>query len=338
MPTPARIEQQFNFTYPELFKEIYVEGKLDWGLPDANWFQNVYPTLKTNPPFLLYAKDFELLNFDEVIQELQLLNNPDDYRKVNPIFKFIPFGSNGAGDFYCFYYSRDFPASIPIVLATHDSLQLHLLAKNLEDFLFAQMLEAVTDLSSDSLILDGDYRENIRNFHHTHHTYLNGRQQNIIVEIYRRELTSISYPIDCSNGKSQTKVETGLLTTAELLDILNQEIAFEQLHKTYNYTLPVPIEAITENNKKHVGVLILKICPIPQKHDKLHEALKTLNWRKRIPNEPTTIEYYRQGSVLFGIPSITTMDDTFRQKLIDLKDSYLNIEIYFEEEGTRYKL
>lgn len=325
------IEQQFHFTYPQLYKKLYADGQLNWGHLNPDWFQNVYPTLKDKPPFLLYAKDFELLDFEQIIEELESLNAADDYRKVNPIFKFIPFAMNGAGDLYCFYYSLEFPESIPLVLATHDSLQLHILTKNLEDFILAQMLEAVTDISSEDLIMDGDFKENARNFLNTHHTYLNEKRQNILKEIYQRDLCTTSYQMDLTNGKSYTKVETGLLTTDELTEILRSEISFEQRFNAFDYTFPEVVPEITENNKRRLGTLMIRLNPILQKQHQLIEVLKKLNWRKRTTDLPDIVEYYRNGSVIFGIPSMETVEETFKDQLLYLKNTYPSIEIYFYE-------
>ena len=70
MITLEQLEEKHHFTYPALYKTLFEADKLNWmrgfeePLPkEKTWADNVYPTLKGNPPLLLHSggSDFELL-------------------------------------------------------------------------------------------------------------------------------------------------------------------------------------------------------------------------------------------------------------------------------------
>lgn len=330
------IENKFGFKYPELYKLLYQENFLNWGAPCSNWYQDVYPKVKDNPPFLLYAKDFEILDFDRIVEKIEGITNPEDYRKTNPIYKFIPFAMNGAGDLYCFLYTEAFKNDVPVVFVWHDAKDADVKSKSLQDFIFRELLETVVDVWKESLVMNGDFKENTANLLKTHKKYLSENRQKIIEEIYGRELFTYHYEIDLQREEQAT----GLLTYNELDKLLKSELGFGQLDETFDYTLPEPAKEITEDNKRRVGTLTIKISPIPQRQDKIYDLLKVLNWRQQKNDESDVIEFYRKGSVIFGLPSMATVDDTFKDKLVELKTNFTNTELLYQENetGTIYKL
>ena len=46
MNTLEDLEKEFNFTYPELYKQLYADKMLDWGSDGNGWYANVFPKLK----------------------------------------------------------------------------------------------------------------------------------------------------------------------------------------------------------------------------------------------------------------------------------------------------
>ncbi|CAL1516420.1 SMI1/KNR4 family protein [Chitinophaga sp. MM2321] len=204
------LEQEYHFTYPSLYKRLYKDGMLDWGELNHEWINDVYPGLKGSPPLLLFANNFELMDGEGMSEELE-----DGFPLADKTHRFVPFAFNSTGDWYAFYYNLQNGEDIPIVQVMRDENEAVILAKNLQDFIFSQMLEAVTNMDANTpdLIVDGDFKENCRNFLRTHAPYLTPHQQGIVAAAY----------------------EKGGLTGLELHPILEAEISFEWLDKSFKY-------------------------------------------------------------------------------------------------------
>jgi SMI1 / KNR4 family (SUKH-1) len=325
------IENKFAFVYPDLYKRFYQDGFLNWFTPHPNWYAEVYPTIKNKPPFLLYAEEFEIIPSERVIKEMESFIDLQDYRRIDPKYKLVPFATNGAGDLYSFLYNEDFKTETPVVLFAHDDLTLTILANNLDDFMFTMLLEAVVDINEDSLVLDTNFKENILNMLGTHKNYLSKESYETISKIYNRELVSYTYTINLKNGKQNQGKALGLLTYDELEQLVQLHIPIKQLNRTIDCALPEPIVTITEDNKRRVGIVSIHIKPVPPVGDGIYEVLKTLNWRQKKTDGKDEIVYYRNSSVLFGIPSMQTVDNTFRAKLATLKSNYPQVTICFQE-------
>lgn len=328
--TIALLEKKYNFTYPKLYKEINASGFLNWNSPHKNWYKEVYPLLKKSPPFLLYAKDFEILNLVEIKEELERFNDPDDYRRTNPEFKFVPFAITGAGDLFCFFYEKEKQDNPPVVLVWHDCEDAEYKAQNLEDFIFRQLLEIVENIDEDDLILDDNFEENCSNLYNSHKHLLSIERQNRIAAIYKRSLGNYKYKFKNKEYDSQ-----GLLSEDELDLIFEEQFNTELWKQKFDYTLPDIAIEITESNQRRIGRIVLKITPIPPKESTVHTPLKALNWRLSKNESKTELEYYRNQFVFFGIPSLSTIDSTFKDKLIDLKTNYNGVSISFHDDETK---
>jgi hypothetical protein len=375
------IETKFGFQYPALYKQLFEQNRLDWGEVCSGWYENVYPSLKANPPFLLYGNRFEILDFKRIEEEIEAFSDPEDYRNTNPEHRFIPFGQDGSGDLYCFYYHQKFKDEVPIVYVCHDADEVRVLAKNLEDFIFRHLLDSVVDVFEETLGNEDDnFKENITNMLRTHSDLLTEKRQKIVAEIYSQAFFTYSYDV----GKRFEKA-TGLLTYNELNEILKAEIGFEHLNEEFSYMQPTETEPkiaenrkelkkikkdknkgvidletylqekqkldrlfidvwtkknvaepenVTEKNKRRTGTLTLKIQPKPLPKDKIFDFLKVLNWREKKSNQADTLEYYRKESVVFGIPSMETVDEAFRDRLVELKTKFPYIELSYQDSET----
>ncbi len=80
----------------------------------------------------------------------------------------------------------------------------------------------VVKLRGEGSIMDGDFKENIENQLSTHKKYLPTHYVEILAEIYEREVIE-------REGK------IGLLSRTELNSILDREISFEDLNKSFEY-------------------------------------------------------------------------------------------------------
>ena len=146
MTTLKQLEEKHHFTYPALYKSLFEADKLNWmrgfeePLPKGKtWADDVYPTLKENPPLLLHSggSDFELLTSNAVLNfEFPEAWDTDTHH-------FIPFAKTAEGNTYAFYDNGT--EETPIVLIWEDDE---------EDFIFRKMLEAADDIDKDDLYAD----------------------------------------------------------------------------------------------------------------------------------------------------------------------------------------
>lgn len=81
--------------------------------------------------------------------------------------------------------------------------------------------------------------------------------------------------------------------------------------------------------------MTIRIQPIPEKNDQIYNNLKELNWRQNKTENADYLEFYRKQSVLFGVPSMETIDKTFKTKLLALKINSKNqVQIMFKDDET----
>lgn len=220
MSKPTEIEQQFGFIYPAIYHQLYADGMLDWGTAGPFWITDQYPMLRQNPPLLLNANDFELSNFKDISLQMEEFADPAYWMNIKIGLQFIPFAQNGAGDMYCFFPSGQQDDDIPIILLWHDANRAEYKAKNLQDFIFRSMLEAVADIEAAAygLLQQDHFKEDLQHFFRTHALYLNTKQQQVIKEIYQ-----------------QPNTNKPLISEAQLQEILAKEIGFEKLDREFTY-------------------------------------------------------------------------------------------------------
>ena len=154
MTTLKQLEEKHHFTYPVLYKTLFEADKLNWmrgfeePLPKGKtWADDVYPTLKENPPLLLHSggSDFELLTPKAILNfEFPEAWDTDTHH-------FIPFAKTAEGNTYAFYDNGT--EETPIVLIWEDD-EAEYVAQNFEDFIFRKMLEAADDIDKDDLYAD----------------------------------------------------------------------------------------------------------------------------------------------------------------------------------------
>lgn len=195
-----------------------------------NWYNDVYPVLKDNPPLLLHSYDFELLDPNSVAQEIEDLANPDNYRKINKEFKFIPFGQSYGGDHYCFFLNEEKNGEIPIVFVSHDSNEADYLAKNLQDFIFKMFLTDMSYFDNEDMS-DEDVRNNLEDMFRTHKKYLADQQKDILKDIFSREI--IDYQVLFPNYREDAR---GLLTDIEKNKLINEIIFFDKMDTSFEYS------------------------------------------------------------------------------------------------------
>ncbi|SHF73906.1 SMI1/KNR4 family protein [Chryseobacterium vrystaatense] len=232
MNTLQDLEEEYNFTYPALYRQLYDDKMLDWGMEGNGWYTNVFPALKENPPLLLFGNDIEIWDPTAYHGGIREIINHEIY-DINPKYLMVPFAKNGAGDMYVFQFDMQVNGDIPITFFRHDS-DAEILAKNLQDFIFRQLLESLTEMDEYSMF-EGDSEEeakrHLNNQLNTHRKYLTPRQVGILQDIYKRDIFKYIYK---TPDGSEFEAE-GLLTFDELEKLINQEIAFEKLNTRFDY-------------------------------------------------------------------------------------------------------
>lgn len=228
----AKIEYIFDFKYPKLYYQLAHDGMLDIGKTGENWYADTYPKLKNNPPLLLYSDDFELLSPESAYDTLEEMKEPDSYLNIKLDYHFIPFGQSGAGDYYCFFLNESTVEDIPITIVYHDENRAEYLAKNIQDFIFIEILKYMTDLNKYKVANDIEFKDSITNLFKTHLRYLSQSQQDCLKRLTDKPL--VEYKVVFSSGN--TEHYRGLLTDKECQQKIDELAPYKKLKKAFCYS------------------------------------------------------------------------------------------------------
>jgi len=231
-----KIEQTYGFQYPKLYHQLYEDGMLNWGQSGPRWYELEYPKLKDNPPLLLEGRmDFEILELSEISEEIEFLYDPKSFYNIKPEYLFIPFGKNGAGDYYCLFYNKENPLPEPwVVLFAHDWINVDVLANNFQNFIFYGLLECVLYIRK--LLSDDDaFYTEIANMFRTHRPYLSEEQTKIVEDIYKRKTFESTYSYTF-NDREYTEKYIGLLSREEFDTLCSKFIAIPKEEKQFEYS------------------------------------------------------------------------------------------------------
>ena len=181
---------------------------------------------------LLFGRDIEI--WDPIVyrEGLREMNNHEIY-DINPKYRMVPFAKNGAGDMFVFQLDMENNGEIPITFFGHDS-DAEILAKNLQDFIFRQLLESLTEIDEYSMFYEDSeekIKQNLHNQLKTHRKYLKAEQVEILEDLYQRDIFEYTYKTP--NG-SEFEAK-GLLTFDDLEKLIEQEMAFEKLNIKFDY-------------------------------------------------------------------------------------------------------
>ncbi len=223
------LAQKHNYTFPPLFKTLFEKGKLNWMgdfteplEKDKTWAEDVYPTLKANPPLLLHSggSDFELLTPKAMLD----FTFPEAWDTKT--HHFIPFAKTAEGNTYAFYDNGQEPS--PIVLIWEDD-EAEYVAKNFEDFIFRKMLEAADDIDKDDLYADYGknkpmerYRADLQADLESIRPYLNDTYVSILEKAYEGEVL-------------ETLIAYGFITEKPVKEIMKEMLDFEWMGKGFEH-------------------------------------------------------------------------------------------------------
>ena len=220
-----QIEKKYDFVYPKLYRKLYDDGMFNWGKFGPNWYATYWEKHKLDPPLLFFDPEYEPIELNQVIEEIETMKDPEDYRGIPSEYKLIPFAMTGGGDLYAFQFDKQCGENVPITLVHHDGGIPSLMAKNIQDFIFRRMIECVVDVKYSKKASDGDLKANIFNMLRTHKPYLTQHQAKKVEEIYSRNL--FEYKNKVPSGYEYTI--TGLISMDESENVLRQELEIEGL-------------------------------------------------------------------------------------------------------------
>jgi hypothetical protein len=233
------LEQRYGFRYPTLYWRLYEDGMLTWGeydMRDADLSACIPPVLTPksacdnaeDPPFLWVARDFILL--EPVWLPLWLESERESWPSLES-FGIISFGYDSAGSGYGFWFGGQREGEeTPIVYVDYVNCQIEVLARNLQDFMFRELLGSATCTAN--VITSEAGRKTALAALRTHEPYLTSRQANILHEVFRREIRVLD-----ENKYFKTK-SNGVLTEKEWEEIVEQETTFERANERFDLPRP----------------------------------------------------------------------------------------------------
>ena len=233
MTTLEKIETKHNYTFPTLYKKLWEDEMLNWmrgfELPLVEgkaWADDVYPTLKENPPLLLNSggSDFELLTAEEMLNfEFPELWDTEKHH-------FIPFAKTAEGNIYAFYKNLEVEDENPVVLIWDDMDETEVIAKNFEDFIFRKMLEATDDIDKEDLEADYGkdgleaYRTDLLSDLKSITPYIKDEYVTVLNDIYSAEGQEMLFSYGFKSEKRLAEIIKEMLGFEYLDDVIEHEV------------------------------------------------------------------------------------------------------------------
>jgi hypothetical protein len=204
------IEATLDIKYPKTYHAMAQDGMLDWGALGPNWFKDVYPKIRTNPPLLLFASDFKIIELKNVVKEWEKLKLDS-----SGFHRLVPFAKISAGDPFCFLFEN--AASINCVCKfNRRNDEAIKLARTFEDFIFREMLGSVVDVNREDIDDENEFRRDVSAMILTHKKYLPEKHIEILIDVVGRPLKELDD-------------EFGAISTDDYFEIVEREIAFDGL-------------------------------------------------------------------------------------------------------------
>ncbi|RLA65653.1 MAG: hypothetical protein DRQ78_05170 [Epsilonproteobacteria bacterium] len=233
MTTLKQLETKHQYIFPILYKRLWKKDMLNWmrgfTLPlekGKTWADDIYPTLKKNPPILLHSggSDFELLSSEEILN----FKFPENWDTKT--HHFIPFAKTAEGNIYAFYNHAEQNKESHIVLIWEDD-EAEYVSKNFEDFIFRKMLEATDDIDKDDLYADYGkdnpielYRKDLQADLQSIRPYLKETYINILETAYAEEAV-------------ETLISYGFRGDKSVKNVIKELLDFEYLGKVFEHEI-----------------------------------------------------------------------------------------------------
>ena len=233
MITLQQIEEKHHFTFPNYFKRLWDDGMLNYmrgfdeGLKEGeNWVKTVYPTLRERPPVLLHSGESQMTMFTP---EMMLNFEIPPFWDVET-HHFIPFAKTLEGNYYAFYNNVKIEGEAPIVEIWDEMSDTDYYAKNFEDFILRQMIEAANDIDKDELKAEYEngnihtFIEDVKRDIASITPYLKPEYLQLITEIYEREPQEGSFAYS-------------MLSLSESDELVKQYLDFELLGESFTHEI-----------------------------------------------------------------------------------------------------
>jgi hypothetical protein len=193
------------------------------------------------------------------------------------------------------------------------------MANNLGDFIFSELLGASCSIETGRVAKQAQT---------LYAGYLKSEAIACLNSIYAREPQT--YPFTKAGSKQAASV-TGYISMQECRQYIEQINRFANFGQRFVYALPQPVIVETEENKRRVGTLRLFVQT--DAPEALKAQLKQLNWRQEKTVSANRLCYIRKNYVIFGIPSMATLDSTFGPQLRQWVSQYSAIQIQFTQDN-----
>lgn len=215
------IEKKYGFEFPELYKQLYLDGMLKMGEYGPNWYSEVYPKLRENPPLLLDM--VEVLEIEQIDATIAWFKNPENYQQVDERFTFIPFAKDPGRNYYCFFFNKENKGDIPVIFVTYDSTEAEYISKNLQDFIFKMFLTDMAYIDGKD-ISDQELKNNLESMFQTHKKYLTHQQRDVLKNILNRKIIYLDEEV------------RSLLIYDEAEEIFAKIIPFDKMDTSFEYS------------------------------------------------------------------------------------------------------
>lgn len=231
MTTLEQLETRHDYSFPKLYKTLFEADMLNWmrgfELPleaGKTWANDIYPTLKEDPPLLLHSggSDFELLTPDDILN----FEFPKEWDIQQ--HHLIPFAKTAEGNMFAFYKNVEIDGENPIVLIWEND-EAEFVAKNFEDFIFRKMIEASDDIDKDDLYADYGkdngmelYRADLQADLKTIRPYLKDVYVSILEEAYNGEIL-------------ETLISYGLMGAKPVKTVIKEMLDFELMGEVFEH-------------------------------------------------------------------------------------------------------
>lgn len=231
MTTLEQLETRHDYSFPKLYKTLFEADMLNWmrgfELPleaGKTWANDIYPTLKEDPPLLLHSggSDFELLTPDDILN----FEFPKEWDTQQ--HHLIPFAKTAEGNMFAFYKNVEIDGENPIVLIWEND-EAEFVAKNFEDFIFRKMIEASDDIDKDDLYADYGkdngmelYRADLQADLKTIRPYLKDVYVSILEEAYNGEIL-------------ETLISYGLMGAKPVKTVIKEMLDFELMGEVFEH-------------------------------------------------------------------------------------------------------
>jgi len=160
------IEKELKVQFPEVYRRLYHDGMLDWGICSQEWAQTELQKMRAHPPLLLFAEDFRIIPLREIADRARKQKCKPEGATV-----FVPFGRNLAGELYGFAFNDAGVMQAIYKINTRTEVSTFQ-ARTLEEFIFRKLLQTAAEYPLDEDESLEDFLTDAKAMLQSHASYL----------------------------------------------------------------------------------------------------------------------------------------------------------------------